>query len=247
MIISSSRHFIFVHIHKTAGEAIKASLAPCLDMKHDVCLVDDFHDWINRLHHPTAHRAILGLGKHSTAAAIRRSIGAASWGSYEAFSVVRDPVARIFSLYRYAKFMGRQRRKLLPRNLWHLTPAGRPGDPLRWPAVRAALETTTFSEFIRHPALARDAAIRPQAEFLCDSNGDFLVTTLLRQEHLAEDFANFTARLALPPLTLLTRNTSPSSGHESQLLPPADLAYLHEQYAIDYRILADLDRRASRA
>ena len=90
MIVCHSRRFVFVHIHKTAGESITSALSPSL--------VDG--DWeVRGKVQPTINGTV--LRKHSTALEALHALGPELWEQYFTFGFVRHPIDRVLSLYRY--------------------------------------------------------------------------------------------------------------------------------------------------
>lgn len=98
MIYSTSRKFIFVHVPKTAGTTVTCELAKFTTFR-DVELGGT--EYGEKIQHHYGRR--FGLRKHSTAAVIRRSAGAAAWDDFFIFGFVRNPYARSYSLYQFLR------------------------------------------------------------------------------------------------------------------------------------------------
>lgn len=230
VIVSHEHKFVFVHIHKTAGESITEALEPYLG-PDDIVLKNDFDTWARAK--TTGRYADLGrLGKHTKARVARASLGAELWDSYFTFSFVREPIDRAMSLYRYVGDIAERRQERRLRHLWYRTNGGRDADPARWPATQAYLETDSFSAFVRHPGSRQAPGLRPQVASLCSKDkARLLVDEVGRYENLAADFAAICARIGLPDLGLPERNVSPPA-------PPAvdedARRLLVERYALDY-------------
>ena len=122
------------------------------------------------------------------------------------------------------------------RNAWYLTPPGRKDDPARWPAIVAFRETTSFSGFIRHPALSAAAGMQPQADFLCDDDGRILVDVVGRFERLDEDMATVRQSLGLPPGALSRINSSRPTSRESDEISADDKKFLGQLFEKDYSL-----------
>jgi hypothetical protein len=173
------------------------------------------------------------LHKHSTALEVRDYLGADVWERYFTFSFVRHPVDRVVSLYRYVAWQAQQLHPPLLSRLLHRQP--RPsGDPQNWPGVQAFLDTTSFSEFIRHPALENAMGMQAQSTVLCDTAGEILVDFVGRYERLAEDFAHVQDHLGLPDRSLRQLNTSKDRGSPDLTVSSEDRSYLATRYRDDF-------------
>jgi hypothetical protein len=82
MVISDDRKFIFVHIPKTAGSSLARALRPEGNPLHPLCLPGTQHETLN---------------------AFRSRVGEEALEGYRIFTVVRDPLQRLISHYRYLK------------------------------------------------------------------------------------------------------------------------------------------------
>lgn len=103
------------------------------------------------------------------------------WESFYRFAIVRDPYSRVVSLYR------------------HLGP-----DMAFGPWVM-----TWLTDKILAPRDARARwFVKPQVEYLCDSNGTLLVQDVLRFEDLDAAFAHIASRAGLGSEKLPRRNTT---------------------------------------
>ena len=232
MIISDKYRFIFIHIHKTAGDSITEAFKPNLG-RGDFVLRTDIQAWLQKYRPHSNYSQFEDLKKHSGALVIKERLSPEIWESYFKFAFVRHPVGRVLSLYHYAARKSEERKRLLPRNAWYLTQPGKRGDPLNWPSVRAYLATDSFSAFIRHPILANEAGMRPQSDFLCDRNGTLLVDFVGRFESLKEDFVTVQNHIGITPGALAWNNTSRNNVTNFAELSRDDLAYLAERFKSD--------------
>ena len=130
MIISHSRKFVFIHIHKTAGELVSEALLPFLG-RGDLLLGTTLRGEIANAWYDRRH----GLQKHSGARKVRAYLGDA-WDDYLKFSFVRDPFDRLRSLYFYFERMVERRRRPSLRNALLWLPGTDFRDPLKWPGMR---------------------------------------------------------------------------------------------------------------
>ena len=227
MIISRSRGFIFVHVHKTAGEAVTRALMPYLG-PGDLVLGGSALGNLRNLYWRRRH----GLTKHSRARRIREFVGPEAWERAFTFAFMRDPVERMRSLYAYYARMAalRRRRAAQPRLM---LPGLGAGDPLHWPGMQAYLATSSFSEFIRHPRLYHDPGAAPQIDMVSE-NGRVIVDRIGRFERLAEDFAALAAAVGAPGARLARVNASPAPQAE---IAPDDRAWLRDRFQADIAAL----------
>jgi hypothetical protein len=231
VIISTSRHYIFVHIHKTGGESITATLEQDLDQS-DLVL----HHAFQRAPRAVRRRfaAYAALDKHSTALAIMDTVPATQWRDSYKFSFVRHPIERAISYYNYCARQAVLRTTVSTAHLRYYTPRGRRLDPKRWPSIVASLETSSFSEFIRHPALADDQGMRPQFDSICDRNGDLAMDFVGRVERFDEDLAKVRAAIGVSPRPSERRNVTEERLVTRSMLTPDDVDFLGKKYEIDF-------------
>ena len=229
MIISRSRRFVFVHVHKTAGEAVTLALLPYLG-RDDLVLGATVWGKLRDIH----YRRARGISKHSSAKVLRAHLGAEAWQEFFTFTFVRHPFDRVQSFYAYLGMMIDRRQGPGPRNLLYALPFLERGDPLKWPAMRAYRATGCFSEFIRHPEFLADPGARSQHAMLADGDGRVLVDFVGRFERLAADFGQVTARLGLPEVPLPRHNASSLAEGGQTPLAAEDRAHLAELYASDF-------------
>jgi hypothetical protein len=209
MIISEKWKFIFVHIHKTAGDAITDALIPLLG-KRDVIIRRSVSEWLNKSFPLSPRAKYRTLHKHSVAEAIRTAIPVATWDNYYKFSFVRDPIDRAISMYKYALTM-RTTQESAPawRQALFQTPIGARFDPLNWPAVKAAAECDNFSSFLRHEGAMSDLGMLPQWLSVSDTHDEnVIVDAIGRYEHLERDFDKIQRELGLPHVSIRRRNVS---------------------------------------
>jgi hypothetical protein len=219
---------------KTAGDSITRDLKPYL-ARGDFVIQNDFQAWVHRTSHRTDSR-LRTLVKHSPAATIRQAVDEDAWESSYKFAFVRHPADRALSLYRFVAMKAEERRRLLARNVWYLTPPGKKDDPERWPAIMAFRETDSFSGFIRHPALSAAAGMQPQSEFLCDGDGKLLVDFVGKFECLDEDMANVRRTLGLPDGALSRVNSSQPIVRQNAEISLDDRRFLAKVFEDDFSL-----------
>lgn len=232
VIISDHRRFIFIHIHKTAGDSITEALKPSLG-RSDFIVRTDLQAWLRRYRVGSNDAEFGGLKKHTPALTVKEQLSEDKWENYFKFAFVRNPIGRVLSLYHYAARKAEERQRILPRNAWYLSRPGKKSDPLNWPSVRAFFATDSFSSFIRHPLLDYEGGMRTQSEFLCDLDGNLLVDFVGRFENLSKDFLHVQKRIDVPSAPLAWSNSSSNSMVEAKL-SPEDTEFLVHKFQADY-------------
>jgi hypothetical protein len=230
MIISHSRRFVFIHIHKAGGTSMEVALDPHLAW-NDLVLgstplgqaMDD------------PYRQRFGLSKHGSLADVARVCGTAMLEDKHVFALVRDPADRLCSLYNFVARMidrwstqhgipledVRARHDLLaPRH-----------PTLRWPASQAFIATTSFADFLRHPQLHNDLAFRTQLSRLGGVAGVAVQAIPIEQ---AETFLPaLRARLELD-FDLPHANRTERVLVSAATLTAEDRALIRDRFAEDY-------------
>ncbi len=179
MIINHKYKFIFIHVPKCAGTSIKRALYP---------YSDEFDQFLGG--HPDVPDSQGGVHKHSTALELKHFATIERWDSYFTFSFVRNPLARMVSLY----------------NWWNQTKGN--FDP----KTKEEISKLSFKEFVfsNHTGSS-------QLEFLSSkSSKDTFVAGKNRieldfigkQETLYKDFAYLCGLFDLPNLNLEKHNVS---------------------------------------
>lgn len=235
MIISNSRKFIFVHIHKTGGTSIERAMDPHLAWNDIILGGSAFGE---RIQGPYSKRH--GLSKHGTVADIERICGSRYIDDYYVFALVRDPLARICSMYNFVATSlnrwAKQQNIALRDVARHITPEAAKKKPaLKWASSRVFLTTKDFSEFIRHKDLAKAPGFRPQIESLVGENG-MLASEFFRLEEQSSWISSLGERLELN-LEFPHANESDLKLIESGSVSIEDRDYIESFFCADYEAL----------
>jgi hypothetical protein len=229
-VIVSYRHkFVFIHIHKTAGDSITHALRPHLALG-DIVLGPSLRGKLNLLYYRR-----YGIAKHSAAVGIRNFIGEDHWKDYYVFSVVRDPVDRLSSLYFFYEKAVKNREGRSLRSIYNLLPGYLGGSILQWPGVQAYLATKSFSEFIRHPLLQQGPGAWRQADILGGTEGELLVDRVAKYENLPDDFQEICRTIGLRDVNLGWRNASRNRDIAGSNISADDVAYIQARYKRDFQ------------
>jgi hypothetical protein len=173
MILSRTYDFLFVHVPKTAGMAVSNDLSR-FTTPRDLHFCEPWDDLNLR------NKAVYGLGKHSTAAEIKRAIGEEEFDPLFKFAFVRDPYARAYSLFRFLKYNFRE---------WK----------------RSAIMDTfdTFDEFIASEFFQEsgpDRVFESQTLWLVDDQEQLMVDHVGHMEELESELSKIYAVIGLPPV-----------------------------------------------
>ncbi|MGD0191533.1 MAG: sulfotransferase family 2 domain-containing protein [Rhizomicrobium sp.] len=182
MIISHSRRFVFVHIHKAGGTSVEQALDPHLAWNDLILGGSPFGE---RLQAPYKKR--FGLSKHSSIADIEAVCGRSLIEDYFTFALVRHPVTRVCSIYNFVATtvnnwavrhnvpLADVARRITPQ-------AAKKAPGLAWLSTRIFLKTGGFSEFLRHKDIAQAPGFRSQTASLSSSLGNGPVGTIFKLE-----------------------------------------------------------------
>ena len=97
-VINHTCKFVFVHVPKSGGTSVTRALEPLCNWKDLQLGGSEFGELIHK-----AYCNTYGLAKHSFAGELRSSMGPLEWTQYTSFVVVRHPIERTISTYRYLR------------------------------------------------------------------------------------------------------------------------------------------------
>jgi hypothetical protein len=234
MIVSLSRRFTFVHIHKTGGTSVERALEPFLSWYDVILGSTGFGEKINE-----PYRRQFNLDKHSSVADIETVCGPEYVDDFYLFALVRHPVARLYSLYNFVAAIvlnWAKNQRVDPSALrTHMTPQLLKQFPaLNWPASRAFVAGSSFPDFIRNPSLKQDKAFHTQASRLRSGITGDLKGDILKLEAWETWLPHVRSRLAvdfeLPHANRSERLVSAAD------LSKNDLAYIEAEFEEDFRL-----------
>lgn len=143
--------------------------------------------------------------------------------SYYSFSILRDPVARIVSLYNYMKLQDSNRRPMdFDTFLFEWLP-----KQLEWSDADSVQQNSASSSFF---------FVRPQADFVTDVDGTVMVKDLFLLEHIDSAFPVIQAKCQLHS-ALEHRNKSVTRISRSDLRED-HIALIHTAYAADFSLIS---------
>jgi hypothetical protein len=244
MIISHSRRFVFVHIHKAGGTSVERALDPHLAWNDLILGGSEFGE---RIQAPYQKR--FALNKHSTVSEIETVCGSRYLDEYFTFALVRHPVARVCSVYNFvATALGRiaERHKIaLADLLKNCTPQMRKKSPaLNWTSSRIFATTSGFSEFLRHPKTATVPGFRPQVSSLVRAGQDDVAISHFRLEDYPTWSSQLGGRLGLE-FALPHANKSGANLVSPESVSADDRHLIESQYAADMRAFGYSEFRVS--
>lgn len=194
MIINNQYRFVFLHVPKTAGTTVSTALArftgPAdLDLAGTADPKIDYDPPIFCQKINEIWQDAFTMGKHSRLMRVRKRLGPRIWESYFKFAFVRNPYARTFSGFRFAR------------------------QQAQVPDIaRMGFSDFLRSEYFQVPA-RRVLPVRSQADFLHPLGQ---LDLLGRVERLAPDLALVMSiiarrRMPAPKLPVLNRSAGPDA------------------------------------
>lgn len=178
-IVSHSKHFIFIHIPKTAGSSIGD---PKYRGVKSGALVTQLKEG------DEAHQG------HIQAWRLKKQLGDV-WNDYYKFCFVRNPWDRCLSAYIYYH-------KAVSSLLSRIPFTGEYWKR-RSNLGRQILACSDFHDFCQNiDKFSLDLHFAPQVDYACDENGKLLVDFVGRFENLDADLLTITTHIGVPPLKL---------------------------------------------
>jgi|SRR5580704_6180537 hypothetical protein len=245
MIISHSRKFIFVHIHKAGGTSAEKALDPYLAW-NDLIVGGSVYG--ERIQGPYKKR--FGLSKHSAVSEIETVCGSSYLDEYFVFAMVRHPLARLCSLYNFVASTVNNwavRHNIpLTEVLRHVTPQAIKKTPgLAWLSTRIFLKTNGFSEFIRHEQAGQIPGLRSQVSVLSRKSATQLAGAIFRLEDYPEWAGNLSERLQLE-FRLPHANKSALHLIAPEVVSAADRLFVEDLFRDDYEAFGYCNHQSAR-
>ena len=203
MVINDKYRFIFIHVPKTAGRSLKAALSE-LPGDNVRWLATSNHEDINEFFSKWKHR--------------RSTFDKIMWRSpkgYKTFGFVRNPWARISSLYRY----------LIERST-------------RKPGIRAVKSFEDFIfQFEDHVKWIRELhSFRPQLCFFADETGSADINYVGHFEYLSDDISEIKKILNINfSLKHLNRTSSSERDYRKDYTSSRVVDIVHDHFERDVR------------
>jgi len=247
MLILNSIKNIFIHIHKTGGSSVEASIDRIAHWNDIILGSTRFGEAL-----APYYDSRFGLGKHSSAEHVRSTVGAGMWDSYNTWATVRNPYSRTVSLYCYIASLLEPLLQDDPdvRNAsvevlkaWLNSDAYPKKAPWTYPASRAYIlsmpEKQPFSAFIRSPYLDKEPAFCSQFRQLSDSAKQLMVKKTVKLEELSASWPEICAQMKIPSVALVNVNETPKRFKKSSLEllgDPSDRQYLAAHFHDDFEV-----------
>jgi len=180
---STSHKFIFIHINKTAGTSIHAAMKPHLDERQ--------------------YGVNIYPGPHAYACQLQRHFGTQFDNAFT-FAFVRNPWARMLSLYSFLKDQYRKGKPILAQ--YHRSVGGTPfqRDFNHWLCNCEYFDERRDQDVPQVPFQKRD-----QMTWLTDyQNKNMIVDFVGKVENLSNDWKFICAQTNMPHINLPTKRTS---------------------------------------
>jgi Sulfotransferase family len=191
MVISDAPPLLFVHIPKTAGVSVAHALRQEAKAEHRLCRQDT---------------------KHETAAAFIDRVGVDVFRSYHSFAVVRHPLDRFISHYRYLKT-----------------------HPDEFPEMDQIVSPDAYAEAIECGdglTIRKPERVMSQGAFVM-FDGAICVNQIIRFEKLTAEFNALCARTGIGARTLVPMNQSVFAASAPS---PTVRQFVESYYADDFRL-----------
>lgn len=214
MPVYRKHKLIHIHIPKTAGTAIERYFHEIGDMEWNTI------SWFGQVKtqgrwYELQHLSLLEL----------RTLANTAFDGYRSFAVVRDPYTRLISDYLWRRWIQQQ----YPNSATQFFDS--------FETFIEAIPTDLNTNWVNHihDADKKQANflihIRPQYQYIADSEGNFLIDDILNFEHLHRDLARLLERYGLST----DRMTSPPIRGLEEYYTPATLDRVNEIYAKDFQ------------
>ncbi len=208
-MISHHHKTLFVHIPKCGGQSIETAFL------HDLDLTWETRAPLLLRRNDDARLGPPLLGHLTLREYLRyRYLTEEQLESYFSFAVVRNPFARVISLFNYLKFA---------ENLSDFVQI--------W--LRKQFSYVSSYEQENHGYKGRFHFVRPQRDFVTDADGDIAVKLILPLEDLAANFPKVRAATGLSS-ALPHVNASPKRKATTKDLDDASIAAIHDLYHADF-------------
>jgi len=226
LIISNSKRFIFIHIHKTGGTSITYALDPLCCAGDIVLGATDHGELLQKNYFER-----FSVSKHASVIEVTNSMGVDNWNKYFSFAFIRHPFDRAISWYKFARrIVENIGEKDFPQ-----TKARGKEWILNKYFSKAYIESkqnkTFFSGFIRSEHFITGYGTKPQIDYVKNKNGDIGVDFIGRTETLYDDMKIVNKKIGIKFLSIPVINKSPS---DSFKINEDDYMYLYDFYKIDF-------------
>jgi len=229
-IINTTFGFVFVHVPKSAGTSVTSVLSGLCTILDIEIGGSSFGEAVQ-----SAYLRRHGISKHSSARELRTVLGEQLWLKYVSFGVVRHPLDRLASAYRFLRQWNSPQNRLL-------------GQMIAFQSFADFVASDVWIE-----AEGPDRIFRPQAFWLADAHKDeILVDRVLHTETLNTDLQRLLLDLGIPrakvPIDVPQLNSTRKTDQPVQLSGDL-LERVRTRYARDLRMFGyslESDDKAAR-
>lgn len=205
MIINHGYRFIFIHVPKSAGTSVTQALSALNSWRDQEIGGSSLGEAVQPF-----MRDRFGLSKHSRAAEVCTIVGHELWARYFSFAFVREPVARVHSIWSFLN---------------------------KWTGYARAAEVSamrSLDEFVQSPLFADggpDRICRPQAHWI-----DAPLGMVGRVETLQDDMQRILKTVEVPARLWPEMPHTNVSGAREGVLSAASMAVLERMWQADFEM-----------
>lgn len=147
-VLSVSREFVFIHLHKCGGSSFETAYQAVSNWNDVVLGSTPEGEALQEIYRP-----LHGLDKHSPAKRVKAVIGDECWNRYWTFALIRHPQGTYESFYRWIPTVLQRNADKAGMSIQDLAKVDpeKPGFGfLKWGASRAYLASEDFPGFVHH-------------------------------------------------------------------------------------------------
>ncbi len=240
MIISNSRKFIFIHLHKCAGSSIEQTLDPFLRWDDIILGSTEYGERIQ-----SHYKKRFFLDKHSTAQECFDVVGDDVWDAYYKFATIRNPYSLVVSTFTFAKKIlddAIKSGKFSIEDIKEYREKGLISDKgeLAWPIIKGIIDSgypkPLFEAYLKSSHTWRDLALKPQYEKLLvvrDNIKSINLQSIVKIEDLNQKWPELCQKLGISE-KLSYSNVSSRKNWRDYYKSQESITMVNEKLGVDF-------------